>query len=54
MRAQAQLSRPQTPGPGRGDTEGRQLQGPTCRVATGLRQEVGAFAHEVKVPPVEG
>lgn len=54
MRSQAQLSRPQTPGPGHGDGEGRQLQGPTCRVATGLGQEVGALAPEVKVPPVEG
>lgn len=54
MRSQAQLSRPRAPRPGRGDEEGRHPQGPTCRVAAGLGQDVGALAHEVKVPPVEG
>lgn len=33
---------------------GGHLQGPTRRVATGLGQDVGALAHEAKVPPVEG
>ena len=50
----AQLSRPRAPLPGRGDGEGRHLQGPTCRVAAGLGQDVGALAHEGKVPPVKG
>lgn len=30
------------------------LQDPTCQVATGLGQDVGAFAHEAKVSPVKG